>query len=71
MECEAQAWHPYLRKDIGCLEKIQQRATKLVPQSRNLDYEDRLKALNLTTLGERRARRDLIQAYRIITGMIM
>ena len=56
MEFAVQAWNPYLRKDIDCLEKIQHRATKLVPQLRNLDYEDRLKALNLTTLEERRAR---------------
>lgn len=68
MEFAVQAWNPYLRKDIDCLEKIQHRATKLVPQLRNLDYEDRLKALNLTTLEERRARGDLIQAYKIITG---
>ena len=68
MEFAVQAWNPYIRKDIDCLEKIQHRATKLVPQLRNLDYEDRLKALNLTTLEERRARGDLIQAYRIITG---
>ena len=40
MEFAVQAWNPYLRKDIDCLEKIQHRAT------RNLDYEDRLKAFN-------------------------
>lgn len=68
MEFAVQAWNPYLRKDIECLEKIQHRATKLVPQLRNLEYENRLKALNLTTLEERRARGDMIQAYRIITG---
>lgn len=68
MEFAVQAWNPYLRKDIDCLEKIQHRATKLVPQLRNLEYGDRLKVLNLTTLEERRVRGDLIQAYRIITG---
>ena len=40
----------------------------MVPQLRNLEYEERLKVLNLTTLEERRVRGDLIQAYRIITG---
>ena len=68
MEFAVQAWNPYLGNDIDCLEKIQHRATKLVPQLRNLDYEDRLKVLNLTTLEDRQARGDLIQAYKIITG---
>ena len=68
MEFAVEAWNPYLKKDIECFKKIQHRATKLVPQLRNLEYEERLKVLNLTTLEERRVRGDLIQAYRIITG---
>ncbi len=38
-----QAWSPYLRKDIDMLEKIQRRATKLIPGLRDLRYEERLK----------------------------
>lgn len=68
MEFAIQAWNPYLKRDIECLEKIQHRATKLVPELRNLAYSDRLKALNLTTLEERRSRGDLIEAFKIITG---
>ena len=37
-----QAWSPYLRKDIDMLEKIQRRATKLIPGLRDLRYEERL-----------------------------
>ena len=33
-----QAWSPYLRKDIDMLEKIQRRATKLIPGLRYLRY---------------------------------
>ena len=36
-----QAWSPYLRKDIYMLEKIQRRATNLIPGLRDLRYEER------------------------------
>ena len=36
-----QAWNPYLRKDVDMLEKIQRRATKLIPGLRDLTYEER------------------------------
>ena len=49
-----QAWSPYLRKDIVILEKIQRRATKLIPGLRDLRYEERLKECGLTTLETRR-----------------
>ena len=35
-----QAWSPYLRKDIDMLEKIQRRATKLIPGYNR--YEERM-----------------------------
>ena len=38
-----QAWNPYLRKEIHMREKIQRRATKLIPGLRDLRYEERLK----------------------------
>ena len=34
-----QAWYPYLRKDIDMLDKIQRRATKLIPGLRDIRYE--------------------------------
>lgn len=68
MEYCVQAWSPYYRKDIDILEKIQRRATRMVPELRHLSYKDRLKRLNLTSLEERRQRGDLIEAYKIISG---
>ncbi len=64
-----QAWSPFTRRDITVLEKVQRRATKLVPELANLPYEERLKRLQLTTLEERRTRGDMIQTYRILHGI--
>ena len=58
-----QAWIPYLRKDIDMLEKIQRRATKLIPGLRDLRYEERLKECGLTTLETRRVRGDQIEVF--------
>ena len=51
-----QTWSPYLRKDIDMLEKIQRRATKLIPELTDLRYEERLNECGLTTLETRRLR---------------
>ena len=63
-----QAWSPYLRKDIDMLEKIQRRATKLIPGLRNLRYEERLKECGLTTPETRRLRGDQIEVFKILNG---
>ena len=63
-----QAWSPYLRKDIDMLEKIQRRATKLIPELRDLRYEERLKECGLTTLETRRLRGDQIEVFKILNG---
>ena len=59
------AWSPYLRKDIDMLEKIQRRATKLIPALRDLIYEERLKECGLTT---RRLRGGQIEVFKISNG---
>ena len=68
LEYANQVWCPHLEKDIEALENVQRRATKLVPQLKKLEYEERLMKLNLPTLAYRRSRGDLIEAFKIITG---
>ena len=68
LEYCVQVWTPYKRKYVNLLEGVQRRATKLVPELKNLQYEERLKKLGLTTLEDRRVRGDMIETYKIITG---
>jgi len=50
------------------LEKVQKRATKILPQLKHMNYSDRLKACKLLTLHYRRIRGDMIETYKILTG---
>ena len=50
------------------LEKIQRRATKLIPELRDLRYEERLKECGLTTIETRRLREDQIEVFKILNG---
>ena len=69
IEYAVQFWNPHYRKDIVMVEKVQRRATTLIPELSYLSYESRLKELKLTTLEERRTRGDLIQVFRIVKGI--
>ena len=68
LEYCVQIWSPHKQGDIDLLERVQRRATKIVPALRNLPYAERLRRLNLTTLEERRIRGDMIETYKILTG---
>ena len=57
----------YHKKDIDTLERIQ-RATKIIPDLRNLSYEERLKECGLTTLEIRKLRGDQIEVFKILNG---
>jgi len=61
-------WNPYFQKDIDRLERVQRRATKTGCLS-HLSYQDRLKALKLTPLTERRLRGDLIEFFKLVKGI--
>ena len=61
-------WSPKHKYNIDLIERVQRRATKLIPQIKELSYSDRLKQLNLETLSYRRTRADLLETYRILTN---
>ena len=49
---------------MEAIETVQRRATKLVPELRNVDYSQRLKILKLPSMQYR-----LIQVYKILKGL--
>ena len=52
-----QAWIPYRKNYIDTLEPIQRETTKIIPELRDLNYEEeRLAECGLTTLETRRLR---------------
>jgi len=69
LEYEYVVWRPRFRRDKLEVEKIQRRATKLIPNFRSLPYRDRLEALRLPSLCYRRRRGDMFQVYTILKGI--
>ena len=69
LEYAVQFWSPSHRKDIDRLERVQARATKLIPSIRHMSYERRLAKLNLYSLEKRRIRGQLIETFKILKGI--
>ena len=74
LEYCVQIWNP-----VAChgnwsiiteLEAVQRRFTRLINDIGLLPYSERLLALNLTTLAERRIRGDLIETFKIVSGLV-
>jgi hypothetical protein len=68
LEYAVSVWAPYNEHHIKQIERIQERATKMVYRLRRLKYEARLDELGLTKLSDRRKRGDAILMYKINKG---
>jgi Reverse transcriptase (RNA-dependent DNA polymerase) len=66
LEFATPAWSPWLLSDIQTLEKVQERAVKLIAGLAGKDYADRCKELGLETLQERRHIQDMAQVYKLV-----
>jgi hypothetical protein len=66
LETAVSVWCPYLERDIEQMESVQKRATKMIPETKNMSYEERLRFLKLPTLVYRRQRGDLIELWKML-----
>ena len=68
LEYASCVWSPHLKRDKDAIERVQRRATKLVPELKDLPYPSRLQQLGLPTLMHRRRRADMLETYRIMNN---
>ena len=66
LEFSNSVWSPYRVGLTERIEKVQKRATKLVPACKGLTYTERLRVLGIPTLKYRRCRGDMIETYKIL-----
>ena len=67
LEFATTAWSPWTQTDKETLEKVQRRAIGMISGMGQLDYEERLQALGMTTLERRREELDAVEMYKIMT----
>ena len=63
-------WGPQYKLDQQALEKVPRRATKFLPQLKDVDYMHRPKALKLPSLQYRKQRENMTETFKIITGRV-
>ena len=61
-------WGPFYVLDNQKTERVQRKATRIIPSISHLSYYDRLRHLNLPSLQHCQRRGDLIYLYQILKG---
>ncbi len=65
LEFSVQAWSPWLVGDIERLEKVQEKAVRMVAGLKGKEYAERGMELGLETLEERRQKQDMALVYKM------
>ncbi len=65
LEYASVVWSPH-KKEIRKIESIQRIATHMTPEISNMEYEDRLREMELPTLEQQRDRRAMITLYKLV-----
>ena len=68
IELGNRVWALYIIKHITTIETVQRRATKSIPGLKDVNYEQRLRHINLPSLSYRRIRGDMIEVFKICHG---
>jgi len=63
-----QVWRPHFKKDIQLLENVQRRVTKCIKDCDSMEYQERLRVLNLTEFEVRMKRADFLEVFKIMNG---
>lgn len=66
LEYGNQTWGPFNMADKKLLERVQRRATKLIPDLQHRPYQERLQVLGLPSLQYRRRRGDMISMFNMM-----
>ena len=66
LEYAVQFWSPHSCRDIDKMERVQRKATKMIPEIRNHSYRQWLKDLELISLVQRRLRGQLIDVFKYL-----
>jgi hypothetical protein len=69
LEYNGPVFSPGLWRQVELMEAVQRRATKMLPDLKNLPYDQRLRILNLPTLVFRRIRGDLINVFKYVQSI--
>ena len=62
------SWSPRFKKQIEMIEKVQERATRVIPGMKDMTYEQRLRSMKLPSLKYRRKRGDLIEVFKYVNN---